>query len=377
MEDHLSNALHIHPAQKVRIASIQRELDAIWDDAHKELSGDEIVTRASMSNLLVYCDDDEQAAEVQISIPRIVQSHPSRVLILTGKGSTSEPGIEVFVSGHYRHLTGGWQVSAEQIRVVADGSADKRLPSIARAQLIGDLPTTLWWASRRPPPSAGQLFFQLATLSNQIIYDSVAWINPTKGVQAMSQWVNAQRDEYVVINLAWRRLKPWRSLISQVLSPAVEPGALAHVSRLSIEHGPHALASIYLMLGWLGSRLEWQVKSGKVLPGKQVEFELRSGNRAVSVRIRRLDSGPCGPIRLEWYWQSDGGEQRAVIADLGDERLGIVEEESDVAVRIVSTPRNDRSTLVAAQMAHRTRDKVFEQSLDKANVLMNVLNRHS
>ncbi len=30
--------------------------------------------------------------------------------------------------------------------------------SVARSLLIGDLPTTLWWASDRPPVSAGKLF---------------------------------------------------------------------------------------------------------------------------------------------------------------------------------------------------------------------------
>lgn len=87
-------------------------------------------------------------------------------------------------------------------------------------------------------------------MSDQVIYDSIGWTNPTQGMQAMSRWVAAECSEHVIFNLAWRCLKPWCRLLSEVLDPAVHAGALERVSQVTIEHGPHALAIALLLLGW-------------------------------------------------------------------------------------------------------------------------------
>jgi len=362
-----------HPSHKVDIARIQHELDGLWESFHQDLSDGKAVTRACMSNLIIYCDNDAQSKDIELAIPSIVLMHPARVILLTGQGETSGADIEVFVSGHYCALSSGWQVCAEQIRVVASEQSSRRLPSVTRAQLVGDLPTTLWWASRQPPPFAGKLFFKLADMSDQIIYDSFGWTNPSRGMQAMSRWVAAERNEYVIYNLAWRRLKPWRRLLSQVLDPVVQPGALERVSRVSIEHGPHALAMAMLLIGWLASRLGWEPADGKVSPGKETLWHFSVSGRLIPVTVRRLAEGEPAPHRLHWHWRDKAGEHHIVFARLGDERLGIIENSSDVPVRVIVAPEPDRSELVSAQMAHRTRDKVFEQALVAGNAMTSLL----
>ena len=172
-----------HTPRKTDIAGIQQQLDGLWDEQYRDLHEGEAVTRACMSNLIVYCDSIEQNRDIEQSIPEIVLDHPSRVILLSGHRETSARDTEVFVSGHYVKLPSGWQVCAEQIRVVADAQSSRRLPSITRTQLIGDLPTTLWWASREAPPVTGKLFFKLASMADQIIYDSIGWTNPTRGMR--------------------------------------------------------------------------------------------------------------------------------------------------------------------------------------------------
>lgn len=361
------------PSRKVDIARIQNELDGLWESFHQDLSEGQAVTRACMSNLIIYCDNDEQSKEIELSIPAIVQMHPARVILLTGQGNTPGSGIEAYVSGHYHALSSGWQVCAEQIRVVANAQSIRRLPSVTRAQLIGDLPTTLWWASLQPPPFAGKLFFKLADMSDQIIYDSIGWTNPSKGMQAMSRWVAAERNEYVIFNLAWRRLKPWRSLLSQVLDPVVHTNALARVSGLTIEHGPHALAMSLLLLGWLASRLGWKPTDGKVSPGKQTMWHFNTSGHQILVTVKRLDKGEPAPLRLYWYSSDSTGEHSVVFARLSDERLGIVENNSDVPLRVIPAPELKHSELISAQLAQRTRDKVFEQALAIGNNMTSIL----
>ncbi|MEK6663212.1 MAG: glucose-6-phosphate dehydrogenase assembly protein OpcA [Pseudomonadota bacterium] len=373
MSEGVRTQLQSYPPHKVSVARIQDELDGLWESLYQNLSDGKAVTRACMSNLIIYCDDDEQSREIEQAIPAIVQVHPARVIVLTGLGKTGEPGIEVFVSGHYATLASGWQVCAEQIRVVADADSSRRLPSVTRAHLVGDLPTTLWWASQQPPPFAGKLFFKLATMSDQIIYDSIGWTSPVQGMKAMSRWVAAERSEHIIFNLAWRRLKPWRRLLSQVLDPAVQPGALESVSMVTIEHGPHALANALLLLGWLATRLGWQPISGKVLPTKKTIWQFNAAGHQFPVTVTRLEQGEPAPHKVHWCWRDTTGEHNAVFALLGDQRLGIVEDSSDVPVRVISAHELTRSALVSAQLAHRTRDKLFESALEIVNSMTSML----
>ncbi|MDX2503118.1 MAG: glucose-6-phosphate dehydrogenase assembly protein OpcA [Gammaproteobacteria bacterium] len=372
VDDSENETLLSYPPRKVRISHIQGELDGLWDDYQQDLNDGQAVTRACMSNLIIFCDNDELSAEIETDIPDIVQTHPARVLLLSSAAQTSEPGIEVFISSHYCKLGSGLQVCGEQIRVVADTQASRRLPSIALAQLVGDLPTTLWWASRQPPPLAGKLFYKLAAMADQIIYDSIGWINPTKGLQAMSRWVAAERNEYVVFNLAWRRLKPWRHLLSQVLDPTIQPGALDRVSHITIEHGPNALPMALLMLGWCAFLLDWKATEGKASLGKETVLHFNHSGRQIPVTIKRQDMGKPTLHKLYWHWQNKK-MYSAVFARLGDERLGIVGDDSDVPVRVISAPEHCRSVLVSAQMAHRSRDKMFEQALEVGNSMVSVL----
>ncbi len=370
----MSDGVQSYPAHKVSVARIQYELDGLWENLYQNLSDGKAVTRACMSNLIIYCDDDVQSQEIEQAIPAIVLAHPARVIVLTGLGKTVEPGIEVYVSGDYLALASGWQVCAERIRIVADAESSRRLPSVTRAHLVGDLPTTLWWVSQQPPPFAGKLFFKLATMSDQIIYDSIGWTNPAQGMKAMSRWVEAERNEHIIFNLAWRRLKPWRRLLSQVLDPVVQPGALARVSRVSIEHGPHALPIALLLLGWLASRLGWQPVSGNVLSAKETLWQFNAAGHQFPVTVTRLEQGEPAPHKLHWCWQDSTGEHHAVFALLSDQRLGIVEDSSDVPVRVIPAPALTRSALVSAQLAHRTRDKLFERALEIGNTMTSMLN---
>ncbi|OFZ68098.1 MAG: hypothetical protein A2Z01_12435 [Betaproteobacteria bacterium RBG_16_58_11] len=363
--------LKSHLPHKVSVAQIQHELDGLWESLYQQANEDKAVTRACMSNLIIYCDD-EQIQAIEQAIPAIVQVHPARVIVLS-QGKTDEPGIEVFVSGEYAELNSGWQVCAEQIRIVADAESSRRLTSVTRAHLIGDLPTTLWWASQQPPPLAGKLFFKLATMSDQIIYDSIGWTNPAQSMKAMSRWVAAERNQHVIFNLAWRRLKPWRRILSQVLDPVVQPGALERVSQVTIEHGPHALPTALLLLGWLASRLGWQPVDGKVLSAKKTVWQFNAAGHQIPVTVSRLEQGEPTTHKLNWYWRDATGEHKIVFALLGDQRLGIVEDSSDVPVRVTTAPELTHSALVSAQLAHRARDKLFERALEIGNAMTSML----
>lgn len=357
------------PLKRVRIANIETELNNLWGQFNRESGGGHTVMRACMSNLIIYCDTAEEAAVVGQEITTIVDVHPARVLLLIGDGHPSDGPIEALITIYYTPLEDGWQVCAERIDVVASPAAAERLPSVARSQLIGDLPTTLWWVSRRPPPEAGEVFFQLAGLANQIIYDNMGWINPIKGVSAMTRWVAAQQNEQVVYNLAWRRFAVWRKLLGQMLDPQITPGALESLRIIEISHGPHALPMTWLLVGWLASQLKWRPVDGKRLSNSELVWKFHNSQHEIKVTAKRLPEGEPLLYRLLLDWSQPNQNNRLCFERLDNDRIGIVDVQPSAPALVFAAHTPNRAALVSAQLAHRDRDKIFENALKSSNAM--------
>ncbi|MBL8795715.1 MAG: glucose-6-phosphate dehydrogenase assembly protein OpcA, partial [Planctomycetia bacterium] len=241
-----------HP---VDVAAIERELVELWRDPDRDPTTQQSITRACMSNLLIYAPTVEAAQDIPDEIGIIVRHHPARVLLLVGESNTGGAAVQANVSAYCSLLGGDRQVCSEYITITAAGHATERLPSVARSLLIGDLPTSLWWAVPQPPPQGGALFQELARMSGQIIYESQGWLDPVRGVIAAADWAASEETSQVLADLEWRRLKTWRRLISQTLDPTVLPGALESITEVRFEHGPHALAKTWMLVGWLACKL--------------------------------------------------------------------------------------------------------------------------
>lgn len=370
MINNTQQAKIIHqPLKRVRVANIEAELGMLWAQFNQDSGGGHTVMRACMSNLIIYCDSTEEAAIVSQEITAIIDVHPARVLLLVGDGQPSEGSIEALVTIYYTALEDGWQVCAERIDVLASPTAAERLPSVARTQLIGDLPTTLWWVSRRPPPEVGYVFFQLAELADQIIYDNMGWINPTQGVASMTRWVAAQQNEQVVYNLAWRRFAVWRKLLGQMLDPHIAPGALTDLRVIEINHGPHALPMTWLLVGWLASQLKWRAVDGKRFSNSELTWKFHNSHHEIKVIAKRLPEGEPLLYRLLLDWSQPQHENRLCFERLDNERIGIIEALSTIPARVFAAQVPDRATLVSAQLAHRNRDKIFENALKSAHAM--------
>ncbi|MBS4049658.1 MAG: glucose-6-phosphate dehydrogenase assembly protein OpcA [Methylomonas sp.] len=361
--------------KRVSIAGIDAALRGQWSEFHQDVADGHTVMRACMSNLIIYCDTKDEAVLIGKEIPVIVDIHPARVLLLIGNGQPKKGNTESNVSIYYTELNEGWQVCAERIDAIVTSEAVDRLPSIARSHLIGDLPITLWWASRLPPPDAGDIFFQLAELANQIIYDNMGWANPAKGVASTTRWVAAQQDSKVVHNLAWRRISSWRKLISQVLDPQTAPDALNSLNLIEIEHGPHALAMTWLLVGWLASRLQWKAVDGKRLSDSELVWRFQHQQKEIKVIAKRRPSGEPLLYQLLFDWSRADRPGRICFQRLDHDRIGIIEALSTVPSRVFSAHIPNRSALIAAQLAHRTREKIFEDALKASNAMSAVFQK--
>jgi glucose-6-phosphate dehydrogenase assembly protein OpcA len=357
----------------VPLEDIERELARL--PQRLEQSPEHPVFRAHLSNLIVFCRGEEAAGRIAGEIPAIAAYHPARVLLLIGDRQPGAASVDASVCVRSHEAGSGQRVCTEQITLRAKGSGIDRLPYAVRELLIGDLPVNLWWAVSEPPPMAGSLLFDLQEQAQQIIYDSIGWPEPARGVVATASWLaqmesgGAKGRWRVVSDLNWRRLKYWRRLLGQALDPASLPGALESIHRVSIEHGPHAVIQAWELISWLAARLGWRLDAGRVQPGVEISWRFASPSREVDVVVRRMEQGPSAIRSLRIAYLSDGKPAELNFTVESEERLSVSLPNANAAPRTITVPPQSLAELVGRQLSDRERDPIFSQSMAVARIL--------
>jgi glucose-6-phosphate dehydrogenase assembly protein OpcA len=354
----------------IPLEQIEQELNRQLRDTTPD--GQSPILRARLSNLLIFCNQSGLADTVAQAIPDIVALHPARVLLLVGESGSDAP-LQASLS-LWTHAGTKLKISSEKVTLRASGQHVDQLPFAARELIIGDLPINLWWAAPVPPPLAGHLLYELAEYAQQLIYDSIGWVEPARGVVATSAWLTkversaGQGPWRVASDLNWRRLKFWRRTLAQALNPNTAPGALESITDVLVEHGPHAVIQAWELVSWLASCLGWTVQVGKVEPGVEIAWQVVAAHGMLRIRIRRLAEGPS-EVRKVRIACNLGGEPRALnIAIEKGMRLAIVLEGLDAAPRTVAVQQPALAELVVNQLSNREADPVFRQSMAVAEV---------
>lgn len=357
----------------VPLSRVEKEISRQLQAARGE-DAEGPVQRVRMSNLVIFCDSTEAGVRLSAAVGDVVASHPARVLLLIGEASQPPADVAASVQVHCRAMGTRQQACTELVVLQACGPVVHRLPSAVRSLLIGDLPTNLWWAVATPPPLGGELVFDLAENVQQIIYDSIGWVEPARGVAATAGWLEGV-EVYtagrwrVASDLNWRRLKYWRRLLSESLSEKSAPGAAGSISRLEVEHGPHAVVQGYEVVSWLAQRLGWTLRAGKVSAGTETTWRFAAGKGEVVVTVKRLPEGEAQLRRVRVSCALDGKPVTMNFQPEAGDRLSITLEGIEAAPRTVTTPPLTFADLIGRQLSDRERDPVFRQSMAVAQQL--------
>ena len=106
------------PDHYIDPVEIERELAEIWATIDgQKTDGGGPVTRASMSNVMIFCDGEEQALDAADRIPRLVKHHPARVLVLALLEDQTDETVHAWVTAHCRRTSDGTQLCAEHIEL--------------------------------------------------------------------------------------------------------------------------------------------------------------------------------------------------------------------------------------------------------------------
>jgi glucose-6-phosphate dehydrogenase assembly protein OpcA len=366
------------------LAPLEQQTPVPFQDIELELNrrlkeaigtGTEAISRARMSNLVIYCDTANLASAVAAEVPQIVAIHPARVFLLVAEPSLSSGDETAYVSILERPGSDDRKVFSEVVTLCATGRGVERLPFAVRGLLIGNLPTNLWWAAHQPPPFTGPLLHDLAEYAEQILYDSIGWTQPARGVAATASWfaslerVQKPTRYRIASDLNWRRLKYWRRVLAQALDPATADGAIASITEVLIEHGPHAVIQAWLLGSWLASCLQWRVQAGTITPNVEFSWHGRSAQGPVRIRIDRLPEGPSEVRRVRIVCKLGGVPAAFDIRVEDERRLAIHLEGFEATHRTVTITPQSTAELVGRQLSDRERDPIFCESMSVAGTL--------
>jgi glucose-6-phosphate dehydrogenase assembly protein OpcA len=336
-------------------------------------TGSAPMQRARMSNLVIFCASLEQSILLNEQVLAISVVHPARVLLLVGE--PGPPDRELTARVTVRPLGEGSKryACAEQVTLHAAGGNVDRLPFAVRALLIGDLPVNLLWAAPTPPALAGALLYELAENAQQIIYDSLGWREPARGISATGIWLEQVERPggrwRVASDLNWRRLKYWRRLLAQSLEPASAPGVAESVSEILVEHGPHAVIQGWLLASWLSRRLGWRVQQGKLTPGVEMAWNFIAPKGRGRVCVHRMEEGPPAIRRVRLIYEAAGKPAAMNMTVEDSQRLSVELEGVDAAPRTMTVPPQSAVELIGRQLSDRERDPVFRESMAVAQVM--------
>lgn len=364
---------YVFPPKPVDVAGIERELSRLWSEPHPGSDTPQNVTRAVMSNLLIFSTSQEQAEPVPMEIARIVLRHPCRAILLIGDAKAAGNDIDAQVSAHCHFIGGGRQVCSEHITVAATGDAVRRLPSAARSLLLGDIPTSLWWVPPEPPPAGGPLFDELSAMADQVIYDSLGWLDPVHSMIQTANWAGGESTGQRIGDLSWRKLKPWRRIISQALDPTVVGDAMQAITEVDMEHGPHGLPQAWTLVSWLVRRLGWEPEGGKVKPGVEIDWMFRSPRNPVKITIRRLAEGDPVVRKISISWPAGNKKTTAHFVMAQSGRYVVTWDDESIPPRGLVWPAESKADLLARQLPDLDSDRLFRNTLQVCKAMAEAL----
>ncbi len=204
---------------------------------------------ARVLNMIAFVDR-EWSGEIANRLRGVGRYHASRMVVLSYEPKRERLDARVMIAAEDDPAPGELALLRETVVVdLGDRHMDDLL-TIADPLVVTDLPTLLW-----SPHGHHEIVADLMPLAQAVLLDSV--VEPDAR-EAVDRAFELTRDAYVV-DLAWLRSTPWRERVAAMFDPAPMRGELRGLSAVTVRHHGASTAAATLLVGWLGSRLGWEL----------------------------------------------------------------------------------------------------------------------
>lgn len=157
------------------------------------------------------------------------------------------------------------------------------LETIVDPLVVTDVATVVWSPHGHP-----EALNALLGLSQVVLIDSVDEPDPADAVARVKELM----DRTYVVDLAWLRSTPWRERVAATFDPAKRRGDLRLLSNVVIRHHPDSGIAGLLFVGWLASRLDWQLSKLSVDSAGSRTGKAHTRRQDIAIRLQADRSMP-------------------------------------------------------------------------------------
>jgi hypothetical protein len=189
---------------------------------------------------------------------------------------------------------GALGVMRERVEIDVGRDQLSRLDTIVDPVLVAELPTMLW-----SPHGHREAVEALLPMSDVILLDSDDRDEASTALIQAGQLIGSA----YVVDLAWLRTTPWRERLAAAFDPPERLPELARLDGVSVRHRPTSAASAALLLGWLASRLGWEVAPLRSLNGDGIGGGARGSGGEVNISLAPVDQEAPGLAGVTVSWR--------------------------------------------------------------------------
>lgn len=351
--------------------------------ADSHLGGGELM-RANTLNLIAVADDEDVARMITTTVSQLSDFLPSRTIIfITAPSVQRENTWHVDVQlNEGQASTDGAAIRFETITITVDPKMAGYLASLVAPLLISELPTFLWWPTG---DFVGNILFtDIVEIVDRLILDSARLGNDARALAQMRTLLDDEDDPRLG-DFTWLRLQPWRQLIAQFFDPTEVQECLDEIAQVNIAYAQHrqdngsGLAAALLIVGWLGSRLGWEViepMEPRKAGGWTVPLIAKNKvGKARDVQVRLTpDFSPHAHRSLRSVEIVSVGEHRGVFLITRTDKDDLITSSETVHAPLVSrmvySRRKSTVEMLGEELQNFGADPVFEDAIRMATRLL-------
>ncbi len=238
--------------------AIESALRLLVKERHGEGGG---LAPSRALNMIVFVES-AYSGEIANRLAGVGRYHASRLVVLSYEASRTRLDARAVVATDTEPKHGELGLLRETVTVEIGERHLDDLVTIVDPLVVTDLATLLWSPHGHP-----EAVDELLELSQSVLLDSLddpSW-------RAALDRACALRKRAYVVDLAWLRSTPWRERVAAAFDSPTMRAELARIDAVSVRHHPDSTVAAMMLVGWLASRLGWQmsplVARGGVLTG--------------------------------------------------------------------------------------------------------------
>jgi glucose-6-phosphate dehydrogenase assembly protein OpcA len=261
--------------QETPVSAIASSLRALW-------ASNQAMTKASLINFAVYSELPGSLERNTSLIEAVTREHACRAILIAAQPSDKEATVRAWITAHCQLSgAGGKSVCSEQVAFELSGRLRDALRNVVFAHLESDLPLVFFWQGDFSDQWEPHLYRRI----DRLVVDSTTWTDPAAQVQRLRTAWRDSGARFVVLDVAWMRIFPFRQALAGAFDTALAKASLCQLSALTITHAPGHRVTAALFASWIAYMAGWSLE-----PAERVFVE--AGEAPLS-RLELRGAGEC------------------------------------------------------------------------------------